>query len=73
MGLKDMKSKYGYPSGRPDGFDLGRASTLHNESSTINKPAFSAYKNPYLRTLKPVDKAFLFPKNPKEYLKNLPG
>jgi len=68
-----MQSKLGYPSGRPDGFDLGRGSTLHNESSTINSPAFSTYVSPYLRTLKPVDKAYLFPKNPSKYLDNLPG
>ena len=46
MGLKDMinNTKLGYafkPDNRPDNFDLGPYSTLHNTSSKDGKPAFS--------------------------------
>lgn len=72
--LRDLTSKLQNPGAtkRPGDFELGAGSTLHNVSSTYGTPAFSTYKSAYLRTEKPVDAKFLFPKNPKKYLDNPP-
>lgn len=73
MGLTNLKTKLGYaPGGRPGNFELGANSTIHNVSSTRNRPPFSTYASPYLRSQRPVDPSFLFPEKPKKYLDNPP-
>ncbi len=73
MGLVDLKTKLGYTAGgRPGNFELGANSTIHNVSSTRNRPSFTTYASVYLRNQRPVDPKFLFPENPKKYLDNPP-
>jgi hypothetical protein len=74
MGLRDKTSRLqnAGPNKRPDDFELGAGSALHNVSSTYGTPAFSTYKSAYLRTEKPVDPKLLFPRTPKKYLDNPP-
>jgi hypothetical protein len=73
MSLRDLKSKLGfYNGGRPDDFELGPQSTLHNVSSTYGQPPFSSYKSAFLKTKVPTNPVFLFPQNPKKYLDNPP-
>lgn len=52
MGLKDLlpKTKLGWgASGRPDNFEMGIDSTLHNTSSLNDKPALTSYKSAFIR------------------------
>lgn len=73
MGLRDKQSALGYPIGaRPNDFDLGLSSTLHNVSSTRGRPPFSSYKSLFLKAQRPVNPMFLFPENPAKYLDNPP-
>jgi hypothetical protein len=58
---------------RPEDFELGAGSTVHNVSSTYNRPPFSSYKSAYLRRQRPVNPKLVFPEKPKKYLDNLPG
>ena len=63
-------SKYGFGGATPQGFDLGPGSTLHDESSLDGNPAFSTYKDAYLRTKTPTKLAL--PGTPIKYLDNPP-
>jgi hypothetical protein len=74
MSLRDLTSRLANPgpSKRPSDFELGPGSTLHNVSSTYNRPPFSSYKSDYLRRQKPVTANLLFPEKPKKYLDNPP-
>jgi len=76
MGLRDLQdtTKLGYafkPDHRPDDFDLGPGSTLHNTSSKDGNPSFSTYKSKFLKTLIPsvLDR----PEPISRYLDHLPG
>ena len=73
MSLRDLKTKLGYFNGaRPDDFELGAGSTLHNTSSINGKPPFGSYKSAYLKTKVPTNPSFIFPTNPVKYLDNPP-
>ena len=67
MSLIDLlpTTKLGHKIGQLNLFKLGADSTLHYHSSLDGSPAFSGYKDPYLRGLKPTRLAP--PVNPKKY------
>lgn len=64
-------SKFGYGGAQPLSFTLGSNSTLDFQSSINNKPAFTSYQDPYLKTLTPT-KLSLGGITPVQYFQNLP-
>ena len=73
MSIKNLIPKSLYSWGknlRPDNFDFGGSSTIHNTSSIDGKPSFSSYKSAFLKKQRPSN---LDPKTPfKKYLDNPP-
>ena len=72
MGLINLLSKtlLGWGrAGRPNDFDLGPNSKLHNTASLNNMPPLSSFDDPYIRKQKPTK---LGPGLFKKYLDNLP-
>lgn len=57
-------------SGRPNNFELGPDSTLHNMSSVNNNPPLSAYDSAFIRRQNPTT---LGAKITSKYLDNLPS
>ncbi len=74
MSIRDLipTTRLGYGAkGRPDDFELGIDSTLHNTSSVNNNPALTTYKSSFIRRQKPTQlglKGIV-----KKYLDNLPS
>lgn len=74
MSLANRNSRLANPGSlkRPGDFELGPGSTLHNVSSTFNRPPLSSYKSSFIRRQRPVNPALIFPEKPKKYLDNPP-